>query len=76
MLAQARACHDEGVAVAIFPELCLTGYSVDDLFLQDALLDAVEEAIATSSRRAADLRPVLVVGARCARATGSTTAPS
>ena len=41
VLAEARACHDEGVAVAIFPELCLSGYSIDDLFLQDALLEAV-----------------------------------
>ena len=39
VLAQARECHAEGVAVAVFPELCLTGYAVDDLFLQDVLLD-------------------------------------
>jgi len=42
----ARECHDEGVAVAVFPELCLSGYSVEDLFLQDTLLDAVEAAVA------------------------------
>ena len=42
VLTEARECHDEGVAVAIFSELCLTGYSVDDLFLQDTLLEAVE----------------------------------
>ncbi len=63
VLVEARGCHDEGVAVAIFPELCLTGYSVDDLFLQDALLEAVERAIGTVVAASADLRPVLVVGA-------------
>ena len=40
---QVRACHEDGVAVAVFPELCLSGYAIDDLFLQDALLDAVLE---------------------------------
>ena len=28
LLRQARACDEEGVAVALFPELCLTGYSI------------------------------------------------
>lgn len=60
---QARACHEEGVAVAVFPELGLTGYAVDDLFLQDVLLDAVEEALATLVEASRDLRTVLVVGA-------------
>ena len=64
VLAEARACHDDGVAVAIFPELCLSGYAIEDLVLQDPLLDAVREAIETHRRGAArDLRPVLVVGA-------------
>ena len=63
MLAEARACHDEGVAVAIFPELCLSGYSIDDLFLQDVLLEAVDEALATIVEASKELRPVLVVGA-------------
>ncbi|HWJ81135.1 MAG TPA: NAD(+) synthase [Nocardioides sp.] len=62
-LEQARACHDEGVAVAIFPELGLTGYAADDLFLQDTLLAGVHEAIATLVEASADLRPVIVVGA-------------
>ncbi len=63
VLEQARACHDEHVAVAVFPELGLTGYSVDDLFLQDTLLGGVEEAIAEIVAASADLMSVLVVGA-------------
>jgi NAD+ synthase (glutamine-hydrolysing) len=59
----ARECHDDGVAVAVFPELCLSGYSIDDLFLQDTLLNGVEEAVATVVEASADLLPVLVVGA-------------
>lgn len=63
VLEQARACHDDSVAVAVFPELCLTGYSVDDLFLQDTLLATVEEALAEIVAASADLMTMLVVGA-------------
>jgi NAD+ synthase (glutamine-hydrolysing) len=63
VLRQARACSDEGVAVALFPELCLTGYSIEDLLLQDAVLDGVETAVATIVEGSADLLPVLVFGA-------------
>ncbi len=51
------------MAVALFPELCLSGYAIDDLVLQDSLLDAVREAVATLTAASADLLPVLVVGA-------------
>jgi NAD+ synthase (glutamine-hydrolysing) len=63
VLAQARACAEDGVAVAVFPELCLTGYSIEDLLLQDAVLDDVETALGTVVQASADLLPVLVVGA-------------
>ncbi|MFT4280497.1 NAD(+) synthase [Microbacterium sp.] len=63
VLASARECHADGTAIALFPELCLTGYAIEDLFLQDAVLDAVVEAIETIVAASADLRPVLVVGA-------------
>ncbi|MFE6174113.1 NAD(+) synthase [Streptomyces sp. NPDC056464] len=63
VLRQARACAQEGVAVAVFPELGLTGYSIEDLLLQDAVLDEVEEALGTVVAGSAELLPVLVVGA-------------
>jgi len=59
----ARELHAESVAVAVFPELCLTGYAIDDLVLQDVLLDAVTDAIETLLAASVDLLPVLVVGA-------------
>ena len=58
-----RECHDEAVAVAVFPELCLTGYAIEDLVMQDAVLDAVEQAIERLVVASVDLFPVLVVGA-------------
>lgn len=63
VLELARASHEEGVGLAIFPELTLTGYSIEDILLQDALLNAVEEALLDIIAASADLLPVLVVGA-------------
>ena len=63
ILRQARECSDEGVAVAVFTELGLTGYSIEDLLLQDAVLQSVEAALGTIVEASAALLPVLVVGA-------------
>ena len=57
-LAVARECHAEGVAIAVFPELGLTGYSLEDLVLQDPLLDAVESALGDIVDASAELLPV------------------
>ena len=35
ILAAAGACHEQSVAVAVFPELCLSGYAIEDLVKQD-----------------------------------------
>ncbi|MBL7508242.1 NAD(+) synthase, partial [Escherichia coli] len=61
VLDMARACHDDGAALAVFPELTLSGYSIEDVLLQDSLLDAVEDALLDLVTESADLLPVLVV---------------
>jgi len=63
ILESARACHDQAVAVALFPELALSGYAIDDLLMQDPLLDAVERAVERLVAASADLLPLLLVGA-------------
>src|SRR6476620_9087313 len=63
VLAVARDCDADSVALAVFPELTLSGYSIDDILLQDALLEAVQEALREVVAGSADLMPVLVVGA-------------
>ncbi|MBB5693173.1 NAD(+) synthase [Muricoccus pecuniae] len=63
ILSAARECHARGAAVAVFPELGLSGYSIEDLLLQDVLLDAVEEAAARIVSDSAALMPLLLVGA-------------
>jgi NAD+ synthase (glutamine-hydrolysing) len=59
----ARECHDERAAVAVFPELTPTGYSLDDILMQDALLDAVEDELQRITQASVELMPVLVIGA-------------
>ena len=59
----ARKADAAGVDLAVFPELNISSYAIDDLFLQDAFLDAVEEGIAQLCAQTRDLKPVLVVGA-------------
>lgn len=59
----ARRCSEDGVAVAVFPELTLSGYSIEDIVMQDALLESVEDAVAEVVEASQDLLPVLVVGA-------------
>ena len=36
-----QTAHSQGAKLAVFPELCLTGYTCNDLFLQDTLLNNV-----------------------------------
>jgi NAD+ synthase (glutamine-hydrolysing) len=63
VLRMARACHDDSVGLAVFPELTLSGYSIEDILLQDTLLDSVEDALLEVVAESADLLPVLVIGA-------------
>ncbi|MGZ5363916.1 MAG: NAD(+) synthase [Mycobacterium sp.] len=63
VLRMARACHDDSVGLALFPELTLSGYSIEDILLQDTLLDSVEDALLDVVAESADLLPVLVIGA-------------
>ena len=63
IVAAARQAHARGVAVAVFPELALTGYAIDDLLLQDALLETVHAQIRRIAADSEGLTPVLVFGA-------------
>ncbi|UVY85049.1 NAD(+) synthase [Brachybacterium sp. NBEC-018] len=57
-----RDLHEQQVGVAVFPELSLTGYSLDDLVLQEPLLDAAEQAVLTLLEASRELFPIIVVG--------------
>ncbi len=61
-IALARRVHEAKAAIAIFPELGLSGYSNEDLFHQDVLLEASIEALAHVVEASRGLHPILVVG--------------
>lgn len=49
-------------ALMVFPELCITGYTCGDLFLQDTLLRGAGKALETILGKTVGLDMVLVVG--------------
>ena len=55
--------HDQHVALMVFPELCVSGYAIDDLLGQDVLLESVETSIGSIVDVSKQLTPVLLVGA-------------
>ena len=56
-------CEEEGVILCIFQELVLTGYSLEDLFHQESLLNAVKLALKNLAAATEKYRSLVVVGA-------------
>ena len=56
----AKKAADNDCAVAVFPELGLTGYTCGDLFLQNALLDKAIEGLYDLAEQTADLNTVII----------------
>ena len=61
-IALAKQADADGACIALFPELGLSAYSNDDLFHQEALLDASLAALAQVADASRGLRPLLAVG--------------
>jgi NAD+ synthase (glutamine-hydrolysing) len=62
-LSLARRASAEHAVLCVFPELGLSCYSAEDLFHQEALLDAVQEAVTRLTEETAKLGSLIVVGA-------------
>ena len=58
----AKQAAAKGAHLVVFPELCLTGYTCGDLFLQRTLLDGALAALDTVRRETAELNAAVVVG--------------
>jgi len=63
ILGLARRASEANAAVALFPELGLSAYSNEDLFQQDALLDATLAELHELAESSSDLTPLLIIGA-------------
>ena len=58
-----RQAGEQGVDLIVFPELSLTGYAVDDLHMQAALLDEAERRIEEIAEAADAAGLIAVIGA-------------
>lgn len=59
MICQADA---QGVEIITFPELCITGYTCADLFLQPFLIEEAERKLVRLVKRTAHTRVLVIVG--------------
>jgi NAD+ synthase (glutamine-hydrolysing) len=62
-LALIRQAGEQGVDLIVFPELSISGYAIDDLHMQAALLDEVERQIHDLANVTAETGVIAVVGA-------------
>lgn len=62
IISQLEKCREEGVKVSVFPELCITGYTCQDLFFQNALLDKAMEGVVKIAKTTADSDMLVAVG--------------
>jgi NAD+ synthase (glutamine-hydrolysing) len=62
-IALATRASEDRAAIVVFPELGLSGYSIEDLFGQQAVLDGVLEALEEIRQASVELAPLLLVGA-------------
>ncbi len=57
-----RQAAEEDVSIVVFPELCITGYTCGDLFLQKVLLDGAKKALVKIAKETADCDMLAFVG--------------
>jgi NAD+ synthase (glutamine-hydrolysing) len=62
-IAMMKKAHTANAGLLICPELGISGYSLDDLHMQGALLASVREAITQIVDASRDMLPVIAVGA-------------
>ncbi len=62
IIALMQAAAGQGVKVLALPELCVTGYTCGDLFLQDTLLQGAEDALARILEETSTLDMLTAVG--------------
>ena len=62
ILAQYREAAQNGAALAVFPELCLTGYTCGDLFLHDRLVRGALEGLKAVLEKTREVDMLIVVG--------------
>ena len=62
IITMAETAVNNGASLVVFPELCITGYTCSDLFLQKTLLLSAEKSLGEIAEKTASLDALILVG--------------
>ena len=62
IIKQMDEAAEAGAKIIVFPELCITGYTCSDLFLQDILLNCAKKALVEIAEHTKNLDALVFVG--------------
>ena len=57
-----KEAYEKGAKILVFPELCITGYTCGDLFLQEILLDEAKRQLSVIAEATQDMDALVMVG--------------
>ena len=63
LAAIAQQAEERDVEITVFPEMCITGYTCADLFLQPLLVEQAEQAVKEFVHRTAAFDGIFIIGA-------------
>lgn len=62
IIAKIKEAYNEGASLIVLPELCITGYTCQDLFAQDVLLQGAKEALTQIAKATKNVEALVFVG--------------
>ncbi len=62
IIQQVTEAEEKGVEVIVFPELCVTGYTCQDLFRQSMLLESVESSVVRLLGHIRKMNIIVIIG--------------
>ncbi len=62
VICMAMEAQAQGACIIVFPELCLTGYTCGDLFLQELLLEEAKTQLFVIAEQTAHMNAIIFVG--------------
>lgn len=62
IIKKAREMSSAGARIMVFPELCITGYTCQDLFWQETLLESAKEQLLKAAEELKDVEGLIFVG--------------
>lgn len=57
-----KEAYEKGAKILVFPELCITGYTCGDLFLQEILLEEAKRQLSVIAEATQDMDALVMVG--------------